>query len=74
VTGRTEPAMLTRTYSVIGMTCGHCVATVTEELQALAGVTNVTVDLGTATVTGDVDAAAVAGALAAVGYRVAGTR
>ena len=30
---------------VAGMTCDHCVAAVTEELQALAQVTNVSVDL-----------------------------
>ena len=26
--------MNTQTYTVTGMTCGHCVASVTEELQA----------------------------------------
>ena len=44
----------TETYSVTGMTCGHCVAAVTEELTALEGVTQVDVDLvagGTSTVT-----------------------
>jgi copper chaperone len=38
---------------VAGMTCDHCVAAVTEELRALAPVTNVSVDLeagGTSTV------------------------
>lgn len=38
-------SMVTSTYRVEGMTCGHCVAAVTEELQALDGVTAVTVDL-----------------------------
>ena len=41
-------------YSVTGMSCGHCVAAVTEELTALPGVTGVSVDLvagGTSTVT-----------------------
>jgi copper chaperone len=37
--------MTTHTYRVTGMTCEHCVAAVTEELTALAGVTSVTVDL-----------------------------
>lgn len=37
--------MTTTTYDVTGMTCGHCVAAVTEELGALAGVTEVSVDL-----------------------------
>lgn len=38
--------MSTNTYTVTGMTCGHCVAAVTEELTALGdGVTDVAVDL-----------------------------
>ena len=37
--------MSTTTYTVSGMTCGHCVAAVTEEVGALPGVTGVTVDL-----------------------------
>ncbi|MBB5633167.1 copper ion binding protein [Cryobacterium mesophilum] len=32
-------------YEVTGMTCGHCVASVTEELGELAGVNSVAVDL-----------------------------
>jgi copper chaperone len=35
----------TATYTVTGMTCGHCVGAVTEELTALRGVTGVNVDL-----------------------------
>jgi copper chaperone len=35
----------TRTYAIAGMTCGHCVSAVTEELSALPGVREVTVDL-----------------------------
>lgn len=35
----------TSTYTVAGMTCSHCVAAVTEELSALAGVSGVDVDL-----------------------------
>lgn len=31
--------------TVAGMTCGHCVAAVTEELSALPGVVDVAVDL-----------------------------
>lgn len=50
--------MTTQTYSVTGMTCGHCVHAVTSELAALAGVTAVEVDLdagatSTVTVTSD---------------------
>ncbi|KQX74103.1 heavy-metal-associated domain-containing protein [Aeromicrobium sp. Root472D3] len=46
--------MTTETYRVTGMTCGHCVTAVTEELTALPDVTSVTVDLvagGTSDVT-----------------------
>jgi len=44
----------TATYSVTGMTCAHCVAAVSEEVGALAGVSAVAVDLkagGASTVT-----------------------
>lgn len=37
--------MTTTTYSVAGMTCGHCTSAVTEELTKLPGVTEVTIDL-----------------------------
>lgn len=37
--------MTTTTYEVAGMTCGHCVAAVTEELSGLPGVRGVKVDL-----------------------------
>lgn len=36
---------ITTTLAVTGMTCGHCVAAVTEELSAIPGVTEVSVDL-----------------------------
>lgn len=35
----------TQTYEVTGMTCGHCVASVKEELGELAGVDSVDVEL-----------------------------
>ncbi|MGG5173090.1 heavy-metal-associated domain-containing protein [Pseudarthrobacter sp. J1738] len=44
----------TTTVDVSGMTCGHCVSSVTEELEAIDGVESVSVDLnagGTSTVT-----------------------
>ncbi|MFT3859783.1 heavy-metal-associated domain-containing protein [Micropruina sp.] len=43
------------TYTVEGMTCGHCVAAVTEEVKAIPGVTDVTVTLegGQLTLTSD---------------------
>jgi copper chaperone len=37
--------MTTATYAVTGMTCGHCVAAVTEEVSRLDGVQDVTVEL-----------------------------
>jgi copper chaperone len=43
--------MSTITYSVPGMTCGHCVQAVTTEVSAVAGVTDVAVDLENKTVT-----------------------
>ena len=49
----------TTTLKVSGLTCGHCVAHVTEELEALNGVKNVSVLLnkgGQSTVTGLSDA------------------
>jgi copper chaperone len=41
----------TTTYTVSGMTCSHCVASVTEEVQAIPGVEDVAVDLPTGSVT-----------------------
>ena len=38
-------------YTVTGMTCGHCVASVTEEVSAVEGVEAVDVDLASGTVT-----------------------
>ena len=32
-------------FAVTGMTCGHCVVAVTDEVSAIPGVTDVTVDL-----------------------------
>ena len=43
--------MSTSTYTVSGMTCGHCVASVTEEITEIEGVTDVAVDLPTGAVT-----------------------
>jgi copper chaperone len=41
----------TSTYTVTGMTCQHCVGAVREELGRIPGVTDVTVDLTSGTVT-----------------------
>ena len=71
--------MTTQTYSVTGMTCGHCAGAVTSELKSVDGVTAVDVDLvaggtSTVTVTSDapLDEAAVAAALDEAGdYKLA---
>ena len=68
--------MSTARYTVVGMTCGHCVNSVTEEVSSVAGVTDVDVDLATGglTVTSEteVDDAAVRAAVEEAGYQVAG--
>jgi copper chaperone len=71
--------MNTATYQVTGMTCGHCVAAVTDELTQLPGVQEVTVDLvpdGISTVTvasaAELDDAAVRSAVDEVGYELTG--
>lgn len=43
--------MTTNTYTVTGMTCGHCVGSVTSEVARIPGVTDVRVDLPTGQVT-----------------------
>jgi copper ion binding protein len=72
-----EDLMTTATYTVTGMTCGHCVNAVTEEVTQVPGVTAVDVDLasGRLTVTSDapVDDDAVRAAVDEAGYEVAGT-
>jgi copper chaperone len=61
-----------RSYTVTGMTCAHCVASVTEEVSEVPGVTDVQVELATGclTVTGDVGATAVRKAVADAGYQL----
>jgi copper chaperone len=69
--------MTTATYTVTGMTCGHCVSSVTEEVSQVPGVTAVDVDLATGglTVTSEapVDESAVRAAVEEAGYEVAGS-
>jgi copper chaperone CopZ len=66
----------TASYTVTGMTCGHCVTAVTEEVTQLPGVTGVEVDLSTGglTVTSEqpVDETAVRAAVEEAGYEVSG--
>ncbi|SDN26434.1 copper ion binding protein [Lentzea albidocapillata subsp. violacea] len=47
--------MAESTYTVTGMTCGHCVSSVTEEISRIGGVQKVDVELasGKVTVTSD---------------------
>jgi copper chaperone len=67
--------MSTATYTVKGMTCGHCVSSVKEEVSEVAGVTGVEVDLATGLLTvdsdGPVDAAKIVAAVEEAGYEVA---
>ena len=68
--------MSTAIYTVVGMTCGHCVSAVTEEVSQLPGVTGVDVDLdsGGLTVTSEapIEETAVRAAVEEAGYEVAG--
>ena len=69
--------MTTITYAIKGMTCGHCVNSVSSELGRLPGVRDVQVDLtaGTATVTSEqgLDLQAVRDAVDEAGYELVGT-
>jgi copper chaperone len=64
------------TYTVAGMTCGHCVSSVTEEISEISGVTDVAVDLPTGAVTvtstTPVDDADIRAAVEEAGYQLAG--
>ncbi len=66
--------MSTTTYTVTGMTCGHCVNAVKEEVGQVAGVSDVAVDLasGQVTVTSDapLDVAQVRAAVDEAGYEL----
>ncbi|BCJ64651.1 heavy-metal-associated domain-containing protein [Polymorphospora rubra] len=68
---------VTNTYTVVGMTCGHCVQAVTGELTALPGVRDVQVELptGAVSVTSDAPLAldTVRTAVDEAGYELAGT-
>jgi copper chaperone len=64
----------TLTYTVAGMSCGHCVAAVSEEVSALPGVDAVVVDLETKRVDvsgAELDDAAVRAAIEEAGYEPA---
>jgi copper chaperone len=66
--------MNSQTFTVSGMTCQHCVASVTEEVEALPGVRQVAVDLPTGSVTviaePAIDPAALRDAIDEAGYEL----
>jgi len=65
----------TTEITIVGMTCGHCVTAVTEEVTALGGITDVAVDLesGRVSITSDgpLSSDAIAAAIAEAGYQLA---
>lgn len=66
--------MTTATYTVTGMTCEHCVRSVTEEIGELPGVSNVDVDLSSGAVTvsseSPVPVDSIRGAVTEAGYQL----
>ena len=66
--------MAETTYTVKGMSCGHCASSVTEEVSEIAGVSAVNVDVasGKVTVTSDapLDVQAVDAAVSEAGYQL----
>ena len=67
---------VTTTYTVTGMTCGHCERAVADELNRLPGVREVRVDLSTGAVAvtsdGPLPIDEVRGAVDEAGYALAG--
>jgi copper chaperone len=65
----------TASYSIVGMTCDHCVNAVRSEIARIEGVTNVDVDLSSGQVSVEsaapLDAATVTAAVHEAGYTVA---
>lgn len=66
--------MASSTFTVVGMTCDHCVRSVRSELEKLDGVTSVDVDLASGQVTvhsaAPVDDGVVSAAVDEAGYEV----
>jgi copper chaperone CopZ len=66
--------MSTSTFTVSGMTCGHCVRSVTEEVSDIPGVLDVQVDLATGRLTVSsatpLEASAVRAAVEEAGYQL----
>jgi copper ion binding protein len=67
--------MANEIFTVVGMTCDHCVRAVTQELTRLDGVTHVDVDLPSGAVAVEsaapLDRASVAAAVDEAGYELA---
>lgn len=67
--------MTTATYTVKGMTCGHCVSSVKEEVGEVPGVTGVEVELATGLLTVEsevpIGTAQIRAAVQEAGYEVA---
>lgn len=67
-------ALHTERITVAGMTCGHCVAAVRDEISQLPGVSSVEVDLGSGAVdirsTAELDREALAAAVDEAGYSI----
>ena len=68
--------MTTSTYTVVGMTCEHCVRSVSDEVGAIPGVSDLSVDLKTGSLTVTTEAEpvpddAVREAVVEAGYQVA---
>lgn len=68
---------ITTTVNVSGMTCGHCISSVTEEIESLSGVEEVAIDLNaggisTVTITSnqELSPAEIGEAVAEAGYLV----
>jgi copper chaperone CopZ len=70
-----ERMSVTTQYTVTGMTCGHCVQAVTDEISSLSGVEHVDVELTTGAVTitsdGEIVREKVAAAVDEAGYVLA---
>ncbi|MFC3503999.1 heavy-metal-associated domain-containing protein [Micromonospora krabiensis] len=66
--------MVTTTYQVQGMTCGHCVSAVSAEVGAIPGVRDVRVELASGQVTVDsetpLDVTSVRAAVDEAGYEL----
>ncbi|MGG7569510.1 heavy-metal-associated domain-containing protein [Streptomyces sirii] len=66
--------MAQKQYNVTGMSCEHCVASITEEISEVPGVSEVVVDLAANTVTvhgTDLDDERLRAAVVEAGYTVA---